>query len=98
MIGGSAGRQINRIRTKYRSVSIYIIYFYAMYVYSECEVDLYLTPDLSICRPADLPTSLSYFLSFSISIFNRRPVYQSIYKQDDRLVGRSADKQDSDLI
>ena len=40
MIGGSAGRQINRIRTKYRSVSIYIIYWYAMYVYSECEVDL----------------------------------------------------------
>ena len=61
-VGRSADRQINRIRTKYRSVSIYIIYWYAMYVYSECEVHLYLTPDLSICRPADFPLILLIIL------------------------------------
>ena len=34
-----------------------------MYVYSKCEVDLYLTPDLSICRLPSHPTYRSPGLS-----------------------------------
>ena len=72
----SAGRQINRIRTKYRSVSIYIIYWYAMYVYSECEVGLYLTPDLSICRPADFPLILLIILQVCLYTYMANHILQ----------------------
>ena len=65
-----------------------------MYVYSKWELDLYLTPDLSICRPADLPTiqnihtwlilyyklkGVSIFRSWSVYVPTCRPTSHSAY-------------------